>query len=91
MNLENVDFNQVPQGEELQMESSISSHQYANNSISSPRQGESATQTRFRVERLFSIGSAWYFSTREGRDQGPFISKEQAHKAISVYIMSVKN
>ena len=91
MNLKNLDFTQVPQGEELQMESSTTSHLYANNSISSPRQGESDSQTRFRVERLFSIGSAWYFSTREGRDQGPFISKEHAQKAISKYIMSVTN
>lgn len=57
----------------------------------SPREGESMTQARFRANRLFSSGSAWYFSTREGQDQGPFISKEQAEKAIYDFIQRVSS
>lgn len=54
-----------------------------------PRQGECSTAARFRANRLFSSGSAWYFSTREGLDQGPFLSKEQALKAITSFIDAV--
>lgn len=44
---------------------------YENNNVSCPRKGEDAKQMRFRANRLFSSGSACYFSTREGKDQGP--------------------
>ena len=39
----------------------------------------------FRTSRLFNIGNEWYFSTREGVDQGPFLSKEIAEQAIEIY------
>jgi len=46
---------------------------------------------RFRAKRLFSSGSAWYFSTREGKDRGPFMSKEQAQNAIIEFIQQVSS
>ena len=64
---------------------------FENNNLSCPRKGESSSQSRFRANRLFTSGSAWYFSTREGRDQGPFINKEQAEIAISEFIKKVQN
>ena len=39
----------------------------------------------FRTSRLFNIGNEWYFSTREGVDQGPFLSKDIAEQAIEIY------
>lgn len=50
------------------------------------RKGEHDEQIAFRVSRLFSIGTNWYFSTREGVDQGPFINRERAEYAVVKYI-----
>ncbi len=33
---------------------------------------------RFRTNRLFAVGDAWYFATREGVDVGPYRSREDA-------------
>lgn len=89
MNLSKYELEQALHAEEGHTGSSSTNH-YENNNLSCPREGESATQSRFRANRLFSSGSAWYFSTREGRDQGPFLSKEQAQIAVSEFIAKVK-
>ena len=75
MNLNNYEIEQELHTEQTQTDSPSASH----------RDGEDPSLARFRANRLFTSGAAWYFSTREGRDQGPFISKEQAEKAISEY------
>ena len=49
------------------------------------RDGEQRTTT-FRSQRVFAIGSDWYFSTRENKDQGPFISRDIAEQAVESYI-----
>lgn len=56
------------------------------NNVTSPRKGENERHVTFRSHRLFSIGSDWYFSTREEIDQGPFVSKELAKLNIASYI-----
>ena len=55
-----------------------------------PRKGDIGNRVSFRAERLFSIGTTWYFSTREGEDQGPFLSKQYAQKEIKRYIDEMK-
>ena len=90
MNLSKFELSQVLDTEEIQTDSS-SANLYENNNLSCPRAGENTTLSRFRANRLFSSGSAWYFSTREGREQGPFLNKEQAQKAIAEFIKKVKN
>jgi hypothetical protein len=40
----------------------------------------------FRSGRFFYIGQNWYFSCREGRDQGPFENRETAEFALNSYI-----
>ena len=50
------------------------------------RIGEQNIPTTFRTNRFFVAGSSWYFSTREGEDQGPFESRILAHDAIQRYI-----
>lgn len=68
-------------------------NQAQNSSAASSRKDDTDIRTSFRAERLFSIGTNWYFSTREGQDQGPFLSKQMALNAIDDYIndMQVKN
>ena len=50
------------------------------------RAGENKVPVTFRSNRFFTSGTDWYFSTREGIDQGPFPSRISAHEAIQKYI-----
>ena len=56
------------------------------NSEITNRVGEVDVPVTFRSNRFFISGSDWYFSTREGVDQGPFESRIIAHEAIQQYI-----
>ncbi len=40
----------------------------------------------FKTDRTFLINGQWYYSTREGIDQGPFESKQDAENEIALYI-----
>lgn len=40
----------------------------------------------FRSGRFYSVGVDWYAATREGRDLGPFASRDDAQSAIADYI-----
>ncbi|WP_411293572.1 DUF6316 family protein, partial [Thiohalophilus sp.] len=37
----------------------------------------------FRSGRLFNIDARWYFACREGLDQGPYDSRDEAEAALS--------
>lgn len=50
------------------------------------RNGEQDVPITFRTNRFFTEGPNWYFSTREGIDQGPFENRLLAHQAIQDYI-----
>lgn len=50
------------------------------------RTGEAEVPVTFRSNRFYTSGSEWYFSTREGVDQGPFPNRISAHEAIQKYI-----
>ena len=52
--------------------------------MSATRRGESGPAP-FRAGRLFSVGSEWYFATREG-DQGPFPTKEEAEATLALFL-----
>ena len=70
---------------------SVMNIQSNNNNVACPRKGEHEQLVTFRAQRLFSIGIDWYFSTREGKDQGPFTSKEITLKSINNYISKVQS
>lgn len=89
MNLLNAELELDVQDEQKQ-EDSIMTGLYENNAFC-PRKGEDGKQTRFRANRLFSSGTAWYFSTREGTDKGPYITKEQALQAINKFLSEVSH
>ena len=40
----------------------------------------------FRSGRFFYIDSKWYFACREGKEIGPFTSKQAAEEALAKYI-----
>ena len=60
-------------------------HNFENSNITR-RAGEGDVSISFRSNRFFSTGTSWYFSTREGTNEGPFTSRILAHDAIQKYI-----
>ena len=40
----------------------------------------------FRSSRFFSVGSRWYFTTREGFDSGPYASRERAEIGLQRFL-----
>lgn len=44
----------------------------------------------FRCNRFFTSNSDWYFSTREGTNEGPFASRVLAHEANQQYIREMQ-
>lgn len=43
-------------------------------------------QVPYRTERVYNVGSEWFFSVRKGADHGPFESEEEAKAALVEYI-----
>ncbi len=43
--------------------------------------------TRFRSDRYFVVDKKWYFTTREGTNEGPFNSADDAHRGLGRYLM----
>lgn len=60
-------------------------HNFANDPPAC-RSGENKVPVTFRANRFFSSGTSWYFSTREGTNEGPFSSRILAHDGIQKYI-----
>jgi len=40
----------------------------------------------FRASRFFNVGDAYFFSTREGKDIGPFPTLRAAERGLSLYL-----
>lgn len=52
------------------------------------RSGETP-KTHFRADRLYCVDNCWYFSTREGSDVGPFVSKGGAQAELLLFIRNL--
>lgn len=64
-------------------------NQYVNSDVVGFRLGEQKQRINFRVQRFFTIGHNWFFNTREGIDQGPYLNKAIAEKAVEDYIQKM--
>lgn len=53
--------------------------------MSLKREGEDG-HSPFRSERIFNAGNEWYFSTRDGKDIGPFESKDEAKAELALFL-----
>jgi len=40
----------------------------------------------FRTQRVFNVGSEWFFAVREGHDQGPFENKDDAELVLNSFL-----
>ena len=54
------------------------------------RAGESE-QRWYRFDRFYNTNEGWFFSTREGENVGPFVSRSVAEKAVKLYIKYTTN
>lgn len=54
------------------------------------REGE-VTEYRKRTDRFSHVDGAWYFSTREGPEMGPYETKVEAKSALSEYIACMQD
>jgi len=39
-------------------------------------------EIRYRTDRFYRINSSWFFSTREGIEMGPYLSRKDAENAL---------
>jgi len=40
----------------------------------------------FRTQRVFNIGSDWYFAVRDGKDCGPFENQQDAQSGLDDFL-----
>ena len=45
----------------------------------------------FQTGRVHNLNGKWYFMTREGRNIGPFESREEAEKEIALFLSRYKS
>ena len=50
------------------------------------RSTDAQTTSCFRTDRYFCASGDWFFTTREDRDFGPFVSREHAEMALTRYL-----
>ncbi len=53
------------------------------------RSGE-AEKHWYRSDRFFTANGAWYFTTRENVDVGPFGSEEGAHQGLNLFVKNIQ-
>ena len=54
------------------------------------RSGET-NKTWYRTDRFLYTNGDWYFLTRENTQEGPFRSREEAHRELQYYIRKMVN
>ncbi|MDH5483681.1 MAG: DUF6316 family protein [Gammaproteobacteria bacterium] len=54
--------------------------------MSDHRAGEEDKNIPFRSERYFCTNGMWYFETREGKQVGPFTSKDEMQGELLLYM-----
>lgn len=50
------------------------------------RKDDKQEKTYFRMDRIYLSNGVWFFSTREGQEVGPFISRGAARNGVFAYI-----
>jgi hypothetical protein len=54
------------------------------------RKDDQDEKTRFRMDRIYMSNGTWYFSTREGEEVGPFVTRGSASNGVAAYIRHTK-
>ena len=50
------------------------------------RKGDTTDRVRFRSDRIFKDDDKWYFQTREGTLEGPFVERTDAENRLELYV-----
>jgi hypothetical protein len=51
------------------------------------RESDREDLTVFRSDRYFVADGKWYFTTREGGNEGPFATSNEAQRELTQYLM----
>ena len=60
----------------------------AGGGMNAKRKDDLETQARYRTERTIKHNGKWFFCTREGTIQGPFLDQFEANYQLKIYIDS---
>ena len=55
------------------------------------RKTDDPAEVHFQADRVHNLNGKWYFMTREGRNIGPFESKEEAEKEVALFLSRYKS
>jgi hypothetical protein len=55
--------------------------------VAMKRESDPKDLTVFRSDRYFVVDGKWFFTTREGRNEGPFATAEKARQELKQYLM----
>jgi hypothetical protein len=53
------------------------------------REEDAKERFYFRTHRINCINGQWYFLVREGKNIGPFTTKEEAEKQLACYLKNI--
>lgn len=59
-------------------------------SLTNHRVGENGLLP-FRTQRIFNVGSEWFFAMRGGKDCGPFNTAHDAETELNLFLSEFKN
>jgi Domain of unknown function (DUF6316) len=51
------------------------------------RQSDPKDVSVFRCDRFFLVDGRYFFTTREGTNEGPFASADEAHSRLTQYLL----
>ena len=54
------------------------------------RKDDAEEKNWFRMDRFYVADGRWFFSTREGEEVGPFVSRAAANNGVAAYIRHTK-
>lgn len=50
------------------------------------RENDQGATSYYRSDRFFEEGGSWFFATREGTIEGPFVDKYEAEDQLNKYV-----
>ena len=54
------------------------------------RKGDDEDKMHFQMDRFLQQNGEWFYTTREGEERGPFLTKEDAEGDLIAYIHELR-
>jgi len=55
------------------------------------RKGDDGDKMHFQMDRFLQQDGEWFYTTREGEERGPFVTKEDAKGDLAAYVLELQN